>query len=121
MVVDSTDPHSCSVGSFFLNPIVSNGAYTSLKTKWKEAGHEHTIPTFAAQNGIKIPAAWLIEQAGFFKGYREGGVGISGNHTLALVNYSGTTNELLALAKEIQESVFQKFSIRLSLEPIIVE
>ena len=79
------------------------------------------MPAYEAEGKMKISAAWLIEKSGFFKGFTKNGAGISGNHTLALVNRGGTAGALLALAKEIQKSVERKFSIRLEVEPVIVK
>ena len=67
-----------------------------------------------------VAAGWLVENSGFHKGYRKGGVGISSNHALALVNHGGTSRELLDLAAEIRESVQQRFQIMLQIEPSVI-
>ncbi len=122
MVYDPQDPHSHSVGSFFLNPVLDDAAYRTLcerlRLRFPEDPPEP--PVFPADGGRKVPAAWLIERVGFTRGLRRGGVGISRNHTLALVNYDGTTSELLALAREIQAGVERAFGVRLQPEPVIV-
>jgi UDP-N-acetylmuramate dehydrogenase len=70
---------------------------------------------------VKIPAAWLIEQAGFQKGYRLGNAGISTKHSLALVNFGGASAaEIIALKEKIQDGVVQKFGILLEPEPVFV-
>ena len=70
---------------------------------------------------VKVPAAWLIEQAGFRKGYARGAAGISSRHTLALVNLGGATSgEILALAAEIGDAVEARFGVRLEMEPVMV-
>ena len=69
---------------------------------------------------ITFPAAWLVEKAGFHRGYRKGGAGISANHSLALISCGGTTREILDLAEEIQQSVFKRFGIHLEREPVVV-
>jgi UDP-N-acetylmuramate dehydrogenase len=120
MVVDPRDPHSRSVGSFFMNPVLSEDQLATLRSRWLNLGGKGVIPTFPAPHGIKVPAAWLVEHAGFPRGFRAGGVGISQNHALALVNYGGTTQELLELAARIQEGVFKQFGIRLEREPVVV-
>ncbi len=81
-----------------------------------------TPPCFPAPDGrFKIPAAWLIERAGFAKGYGTGRVGVSHRHTLALVNRGGATAaELLALAQEIQTRVRAVFGVDLAPEPVFV-
>lgn len=120
MVIDPNDPNTRSVGSFFLNPIIDNDQLSVISNQWKKSSDGSEIPTFQSENKIKIPAAWLIEKSGFKKGYTKNGVGISENHTLALVNRGGTTNALLALAEEIQDGVEKKFHVRLHLEPVVV-
>ena len=120
MVVDPEDPHSKSAGSFFLNPVVSEEAFATLTDRWRAAGGAAVVPSFPARPGRKIPAAWLVEQAGFSRGYRLAGAGISANHALALVNYGGSTADLLALAAEIERGVQEKFGIELEREPVLV-
>jgi UDP-N-acetylmuramate dehydrogenase len=121
MVLDPADPNTRSVGSFFMNPILSKEALEKFHHLWKTAGDGSTMVTFPSESGVKIPAGWLVEKAGFKKGYRRAGVGISSNHSLALINCGGTTRELLALAEEIQHTVFAKFGIRLEREPVVVQ
>ncbi len=121
MVMDGNDKNTFSVGSFFLNPIISITEFEKLVEQWKSDGFTEKIPTFPSEDKIKIPAAWLIEKSGFVRGYEKNGVGISSNHTLALVNKGGTTKALLELAYEIQEKVYKKFSLCLEREPIVVE
>jgi len=121
MVLDPTDPNGRSVGSFFMNPVLSADAFDRLVHRWGVAGEGDGIPMFPADGRVKVPAAWLIEQAGFRKGYRRGGVGISTRHALALVNHGGTTAELLALAEAIERAVYERFGVRLEREPVVVE
>ena len=120
MVLDPADPNTKSVGSFFMNPVLATEQFNALKSLWTQAGHTNTIPTFSAKGGTKVPAAWLVENAGYRKGFRKGGSGISSNHALALVNHGGTTAELLALANEIQEAVRKRFGIQLEREPVVI-
>src|SRR5438034_10884911 len=121
MVLDPTDPNGRSVGSFFMNPVLSADAFDRLVHRWGAAGEGDGIPTFPADGRVKVPAAWLIEHAGFGRGYRRGGVGISTRHALALVNHGGTTAELLALAEAIERAVYERFGVRLEREPVVVE
>jgi UDP-N-acetylmuramate dehydrogenase len=108
MVIDPSDPDSVSAGSFFTNPILD--APPDGAPAWPEPGGR-----------VKVSAAWLIEQAGFHKGYGNGRVGISTKHTLALVNRGGaTTAELMALAREIAAGVDERFGVRLHPEPVLV-
>ncbi|HAP36661.1 MAG TPA: hypothetical protein DCQ28_12250 [Bacteroidetes bacterium] len=120
MVIDANDPNTRSVGSFFLNPIVDNNRLAIIRDQWKNMGDGTAVPTFPFGELKKIPAAWLIEKSGFKKGYKKDGVGISENHTLALVNYHGTTKALLRLAEEIQQGVEKVFNIRLQLEANVI-
>lgn len=119
MVVDNNDPNSHSVGSFFVNPVLSEEEYGNFLDRLK--GNEmEQAPAFSSDGGTKLSAAWLVENSGFRKGYRNGGAGISSNHALALVNYGGTTEELLSLAAEIEKAVFKKFGIVLKKEAVVV-
>lgn len=119
MVVDPGDPESRSAGSFFTNPIVDSDAVAALELR---VGAGVTIPRFPGPMGkTKLAAAWLIERAGFMKGYTLGRVGISKKHALALVNRGdATTHELLTLARAIQDGVRDKLGIELVPEPVIV-
>ncbi|MEW6753437.1 MAG: UDP-N-acetylmuramate dehydrogenase [Candidatus Latescibacterota bacterium] len=117
MVVDPADPNSRSAGSFFLNPRLSRGELEALRGRLP-AGTG--IPTFEAPDGVKVPAAWLIERAGFPRGLRLGGAAISDRHALALVNRGATARQLLALAARIQEGVQARFGVRLEPEPVIL-
>jgi UDP-N-acetylmuramate dehydrogenase len=121
MVLDPADENSRSVGSFFTNPVITGEHFGQVRKIWKkEDGGKSEVPSFPARDGVKIPAAWLVEKSGFPKGLRRGGVGISEHHALALVNRGGTTRQLAALANEIREAVHSRFGIRLALEPEIV-
>lgn len=122
MVVREDDPDSRSAGSFFLNPVLTEEEYRDLERRWSSAGGEEPIPSYPADGGRKVPAAWLVEKAGFEKGYRHDGVGLSRSHALALVNRDGgTTEELLDLAGEIREAVAGRFGVRLEREPVLAE
>jgi UDP-N-acetylmuramate dehydrogenase len=114
------DPDCRSAGSFFKNPSVAPGVAERVQQIAADAGV--TVRMFPAEGGlVKIPAAWLIEQAGFRKGYTLGAAGISSRHTLALVNRGGATAaEILALAGKIQAAVEERFGIRLEMEPEMV-
>jgi UDP-N-acetylmuramate dehydrogenase len=111
MVLDPGDPDTRSVGSFFMNPVVPAGKQ-----------HELGSPSFPMQDGrVKIPAAWLIEHAGFAKGFHAGRVGLSSKHPLAIVNRGGATaEEIVEFAGRIKRTVFDRFGIALRPEPIFV-
>jgi len=115
MVLDPADRNARSAGSFFMNPVLSPEAFAKLEQRWEGA-----IPSFPAGDAVKVPAAWLVERAGFPKGYRLGGAGVSERHALALVNLGGTSAELLALADAIRAGVEERFGIRLECEPDVV-
>jgi UDP-N-acetylmuramate dehydrogenase len=116
MVVDANDPDSRSAGSFFTNPIVDAATALAVETR---AGAKP--PQWPNGDQIKLAAAWLIERAGFAKGFTRGNVGISHKHALALVNRgNASAAELLALADEIIAGVHDRFGIRLVPEPVIV-
>jgi UDP-N-acetylmuramate dehydrogenase len=130
MVLDPNDPDTRSVGSFFLNPVLDRGQFAAVeRTARAVAGPGADVPCYPAGDGrVKVSAAWLIEQAGFQKGYPAAGTAaglagarISSKHTLALVNPGGaTTAGLLALAREIREGVRAAFGVELASEPVLV-
>lgn len=116
MLIVQGDPDCRSAGSFFKNTVVSREHFERI------AAQGAVPPSFPAEAGcVKIPAAWLIEQAGFSKGYSLGRAGISSRHTLALVNRGGASAaEILALAEKIASAVEERFGIRLEREPVLV-
>jgi UDP-N-acetylmuramate dehydrogenase len=124
MVLDATDPDTRSAGSFFTNPVLDLAAFAELeRTVATTLGPGTRIPTFPAAPGqVKVPAAWLIEHAGFTKGYPGAdGARISTKHTLALTNPgTATTASLLALASEITDGVRKTFGVDLTAEPVLV-
>lgn len=115
MVLDPVDENRRSVGSFFLNPIVTAA----------DAGRLAALPGGAAlprwpqpDGRCKLSAAWLIEQAGFPRGLRAGPVGLSTRHALALVAHEGArAADVLALARRIRDTVLARFGVRLAPEP----
>jgi UDP-N-acetylmuramate dehydrogenase len=116
MVLDAGDPNSRSCGSFFVNPIVG-------QTQASEVGrraNDPTMPRYAQPDGaVKLSAAWLIERAGFKKGERYGGAGISSRHSLALVCHDGArADEVVTLARKIRTRVEDCFGVRLVPEPV---
>jgi UDP-N-acetylmuramate dehydrogenase len=118
MVIDPEDANSRSAGSFFKNPIVP-------KVKADEIAEKlliPNVPNFRVNDiEVKIPAAWLIENAGFSKGFVHGNAGISSNHSLAIINRGGANaNEIIEMKDMIQTAVREKFGIELQPEPIFV-
>jgi UDP-N-acetylmuramate dehydrogenase len=127
MVLDPADPDTRSAGSFFTNPVLGTGQFAEVQrraaAKAGAAAGEVSVPHFPAGDGqVKVPAAWLIEQAGFGKGYPgAGGARISSKHTLALVNPGGASSaSLVGLAREIRNGVRQAFGVELVNEPVLV-
>lgn len=115
MVVDPNDPNSRSAGSFFKNPIVSAVKLDELRAT------ADNVPFFAFGDSFKVPAAWLIEHAGYSKGFGCGNAAISENHTLAIVNRGGASSaEIIVLMRTIQEGVSRRFGIDLMPEPTFV-
>lgn len=112
MVLDPTDPDTRSDGSFFMNPVLTLAQYDAFARVAPEAPH------YPAGNEVKLSAAWLIEQAGFAKGFTLGNVGLSSKHTLAVINRGGgTAAEIKTLVALIQEAVREKFGVELHPEP----
>lgn len=113
MVLDGDDHDTWSAGSFFTNPIIDQAAADRLP---------ETAPRFRQPDGsIKTSAGWLIEHAGFTKGYGVPPATLSTKHTLALTNRGGATAaDLLRLAREVRAGVQQRFGIELTPEPNLV-
>ncbi len=110
MVLDAADHDTWSTGSFFTNPVVAADVVPDGAPSWPQP-----------DGLVKTSAAWLIEQAGFTKGYGSDRVRLSSRHTLAITNRGGgTTTELLDLARELQAGVEQRFGITLVNEPVLV-
>jgi UDP-N-acetylmuramate dehydrogenase len=125
MVLADGDPDTRSAGSFFTNPVVSEARCGELAARFA-AGGEPGMPHWPASDGqVKLSAAWLIEHAGFSKGWRlpgdPDGARISTKHALALTNPGrGTTASLIRLAREIQAGVLATFGVTLTNEPVLV-
>jgi UDP-N-acetylmuramate dehydrogenase len=113
MVLDPADPDTRSDGSFFMNPIIDTTQFARFKQKVENA------PSFPSNDGtVKLSAAWLIEHAGFTKGFIHGNVGLSTKHTLAVVNRGGgTAREVRELVKLVQDRVREKFGVDIHPEP----
>lgn len=120
MLLVPGDDDARSAGSFFKNPVVGRAQFEKIDTDLRASGV--SMPSFPAADGFrKLSAAWLVEQAGFSKGYCRGAAGISRRHALAIVNRGGATAaEIVALKDEIQARVFGEFGIALQPEPVFL-
>lgn len=119
MVLDADDHDTWSVGSFFTNPVVSAGRFDEL-----QARRDDPVPHYPAPDGVKLAAGWLVEQAGFDKGFPDTGDApcrLSTKHALAVTNRGGaTTADVLALARTVRDGVAAAFGITLVPEPVLV-
>jgi UDP-N-acetylmuramate dehydrogenase len=128
MVLDRRDPESVSLGSFFLNPVLSAERFAALERRVAERrvaerlGDGTHPPSWPEPDGaVKTSAAWLIERAGFQRGFCAARVGISTKHALALVNRGdASTTELIALARQIRNHIRESFGVLLHAEPTLV-
>ena len=122
MVLDPGDHDTWSAGSFFTNPIVPEADLPGVLARIAESV-DAPVPQYPADGGVKLPAAWPIDRAGLGKGYPGPGsrVSLSSKHTLALTNRGGaTTEELLALAREVRDGVRDRFAVTLRPEPLLI-
>jgi UDP-N-acetylmuramate dehydrogenase len=123
MVLDATDHDTWSVGSFFTNPVVPVEVYQRVA---RDVGVP--VPHYPAPDGVKLAAGWLVERAGFGKGYPhpdprgfEARCRLSTKHALALTNRGGATAaDVIALARTVRDGVDDVFGITLKPEPVLV-
>lgn len=119
MVLDADDHDTWSVGSFFTNPVVPAELFDDLQARW-----DGPVPHYPASDGVKLAAGWLVEHAGFGRGYPGSGDApcrLSTKHALALTNRGGaTTSDVLALARTVRDGVRAAFGITLVPEPVLV-
>ena len=118
MVLDAADHDTWSAGSFFTNPVLTAEQYAAFTARLGDLA----APAFPAPDGCtKTSAAWLIDRAGFGKGHGSGPATLSTKHTLALTNRgTATTEDLLALAREVRDGVRAAFGVELVNEPVMV-
>jgi UDP-N-acetylmuramate dehydrogenase len=119
MVIEDGNPANRSCGSFFVNPIVTRTEFAALQAT---VGADVAVPHYVVGNdAVKVPAAWLIERAGFTKGHRRGAVGVSPFQAQAIVNHGGAAAaDVFALAADIKRAVLQALAIALVPEPVFV-
>jgi UDP-N-acetylmuramate dehydrogenase len=119
MVLDPADHDTWSVGSFFTNPVVAQQRYQELAD-----GVARPVPHYPAPDGVKLAAGWLVEQAGFGKGYPDVGTAhcrLSTKHALALTNRGGANAaDVVALARTVRDGVRDVFGVTLIPEPVLV-
>lgn len=124
MVLDAEDPDTWSCGSFFTNPVLPTERMDALVARVHDAvGADLTPPRFPAGDGEeKTSAAWLIDKAGFGKGYGlPGPAGLSTKHVLAVTNRGeARAADVVALAREVRDGVEERFGVRLVNEPVLV-
>ncbi|WP_069814485.1 UDP-N-acetylmuramate dehydrogenase [Streptomyces sp. TP-A0874] len=123
MVLDPEDHDTWSAGSFFTNPVLTSAEHEAfLRRVAERLGADTAPPAYPAGEGlVKTSAAWLIDKAGYRKGYGAGPARISTKHTLALTNRGrATTEDLLALAREVRDGVQEAFGVTLVNEPVTV-
>jgi UDP-N-acetylmuramate dehydrogenase len=124
-VLDAPDHDTWSCGSFFTNPMLSADAFAALETRVAErlGADSPTPPRYPGTDGtVKTSAAWLIERAGFGKGFgMPGPAALSTKHTLALTNRGeATAAEVVALARCVRDGVQDAFGVTLVNEPVLV-
>ncbi len=117
MVLDPDDHDTWSVGSFFTNPVVSEEQFATIR-----AQSQAPVPNYPADGGVKLAAGWLVERAGFGKGFPGSGpCRLSTKHALALTNRGGAgTADVLALARTVRDGVQAAFGVKLVPEPVLV-
>jgi len=124
MVLDADDHDTWSAGSFFTNPIIGEARLAKVLAGIVDVvGEDVRVPQYPAPGGTKLSAAWLIERAGFGKGHEGPGgrVSLSTKHTLALTNRGkASTEDLLALAREVRDGVEARFGVSLHPEPLLI-
>ncbi|MBU9762967.1 UDP-N-acetylmuramate dehydrogenase [Mycobacterium sp. TNTM28] len=125
MVLDAEDHDTWSVGSFFTNPVVSQAEFERVQAVFRgDAGPDAgAVPHYPAPDGVKLAAGWLVERAGFGKGYpgADAPARLSTKHALALTNRGQATSaDVIALARTVQAGVAERFGITLQPEPILI-
>lgn len=119
MVLDASDPDTWSAGSYFKNPMVDAGRLEAVATV--AAVSVEQVPHWPAGERVKLSAAWLLERAGFCKGFLMGAAGLSTKHALALTNRGGARcADILALEEEIRRGVEARFGVLLEREPVFL-
>jgi UDP-N-acetylmuramate dehydrogenase len=120
MVIEPGNPANQSVGSFFVNPVISADHFARVRAA-AVSGAEGVPHYPAGPDQIKVPAAWLVEQAGFRKGETRGPAGISPFQAQGIINRGGAAaDDIVRLALEVKVAVWNTFRIVLMPEPVFV-
>jgi UDP-N-acetylmuramate dehydrogenase len=115
MVLDESDSDTRSVGSFFVNPVMTAAAHERISATAGTRAPVYPV----GDDTVKVPAAWLIERAGFMRGHLDGRAGISTKHPLAIVNRGGATaGDVVRLAARVKRGVMDRFGVALEPEPV---
>ncbi|CRZ16327.1 UDP-N-acetylmuramate dehydrogenase [Mycolicibacterium neworleansense] len=125
MVLDADDHDTWSVGSFFTNPVVSQAEFERVQAIYRAdpSAGDGPVPHYPAPDGVKLAAGWLVEHAGFGKGYPGDGAParLSTKHALAVTNRGEANSaDVIALARAVQAGVKERFGITLQPEPILL-
>jgi UDP-N-acetylmuramate dehydrogenase len=126
MVLDDADHDTWSCGSFFTNPVLRAADFAALRERMAAVVGEETaacLPAFAeGEDRVKTSAAWLIDRAGYGKGFgMPGPAAVSAKHSLAVTNRGGSSAaEVLALARQVRDGVAERFGVELVSEPVLV-
>ena len=116
MLADPADPNGRSCGSFFVNPIVPRAQLVDIESRAGGSVPHYELP----DDRIKVPAAWLIQNAGFARGTTDGPVGLSTRHTLAIVAHDGARSaDVVRFARRLRDAVEARFGLRLIPEPVM--
>ncbi len=120
MVLVEGDPDTHSAGSYFKNPAIASEQLIQIAAAAKV--DVEAVPRYPASEGkVKLSAAWLMERAGFGKGFQLGTAGLSTRHALAVTNRGGATcADVLRLEEHVRLGVFQRFGVRLEREPVLL-
>jgi UDP-N-acetylmuramate dehydrogenase len=118
MVLDDADHDTWSVGSFFTNPVVAAEVFDRIQARFPSP-----VPKYPAPGGVKLAAGWLVENAGFAKGYpgEDAPARLSTKHALAVTNRGGAkASDVISLARRVRDGVKDQFGIELTPEPSLI-
>jgi len=119
MVLDAADIDTHSVGSFFMNPVVTRAKRDALAAVADGTGRG--LVAHPAGDGFKVPAAWLIQRAGYEAGHRDGRTGLSSKHPLAIINVGGASaREIIGFAARVKRRVLETSGVWLQAEPEVL-